>query len=109
MATLTAQVPTQAGITPTYAAASAGGDQVACDDRLYLHVKNTNAATRDVTIATPGNVDGLAIADNVITVAATTGDRIIGPLKASLYADANGFAQITYSAVTNLTVAAIRF
>lgn len=108
MATLSPQVPSLSGLTPSYSAANAGGDQVLCDDRLFLHVKNTNGSSRDVTIATPGNVDGLAIADVVVTVPATTGDKMIGPLKASLFADANGYAQITYSAATNVTVAAVR-
>lgn len=108
MATLSPQVPTLAGLNPTYAAAAGGGDQVACDDRLFLHVKNTNASSRDVTIATPGTVDGLAIADVVVTIPANTGDRMIGPIKASLFADANGFAQITYSAATGVTIAAVR-
>jgi hypothetical protein len=108
MATLTPQTPTLTGITPSYAAAAGGGDQVQCSDRLFLHVKNTNAATRTVTVATPNNVEGLAISDVSVVVGATTGDVMIGPLKASLFADANGFAQITYSATTNLTVAAIQ-
>jgi len=108
MATLTPQVPSLAGLTPSYAAANSGGDQVACDDRTFLHVKNTNGSSRDITIATPGTVDGLAIADVVVTVPATTGDKMIGPLKASTFADSNGFAQITYSAATGVTVAAVR-
>jgi len=108
MATLTPQVPTLAGLTPSYAAANAGGDQVPCDDRTFLHVKNTNASSRDITITTPGTVDGLAVADVAVTVPANTGDKMIGPLKASLFADANGFAQVGYSAATGVTVAAVR-
>ncbi len=107
MATLTPQVPSLSGLTPSYAAATAGGDQVACDDRTFLHVKNTNGSTRDVTIATPGTVDGLAIADVVVTVPATTGDKMIGPLFSDLFASAaDGVsASITYSSTTNVTVA----
>lgn len=42
-----------------------------------LVVKNANAGAVTVTITTPGTVDGLAIADVVRTVPATTGISVV--------------------------------
>lgn len=52
---------------------------------VFVHVKNTNGATRDVTVTTPNTVDGLAIGQLVVTVPATTGDTMIGPFPGALY------------------------
>lgn len=99
----------RSGLAPTYAAASAGGDKLSPDRDTLLHVKNAGGAASTVTIVTPGSVSGLAIADVSVSVPATTGDRMIGPLPAELFADpADGLAAITYSTVTGVTVAAIR-
>ncbi len=84
---LTVQDVVRTGLDVTYAA----GDQAnghSFDNtghNVFLHVKNTNGATRDVTITTPNTVDGLAIGDLVVTVPATTGDTMIGPFPAALY------------------------
>lgn len=108
MATLTVQAVTRAGtgLTPTYAAASGGGDAVPIAKNLFLHVKNGHSSPQTVTIATPGNVEGLAIADLAIAIP-NGADRMIGPIDA-LFRDSGGFAQLTYSGVTALTLAAIR-
>lgn len=48
------------------------------DGRSYMEVVNTAGVSRTVTIDTPGNVDGLAIADiSVVIPAGAT--RLIGP------------------------------
>jgi hypothetical protein len=41
-----------------------------------------------------------------VSVPATTGDRVCGPFDPAIFNDANGFVQVTYSAVTSVTVAA---
>ncbi len=44
-----------------------------------------------------------------VSVPATTGDRMIGPLPAEHFADpSDGLAAITYSGVTSVTVAAVQ-
>ncbi len=84
---LTLQQISRTGLDVTYAA----GDQANghsfdnTGQNVFLHVKNTNAATRDVTITTPNSVDGLAIGNLVVTVPATPGDTMIGPFPAALY------------------------
>ena len=109
MAVLTVQQVALAGLTPTYASAAAGGDSFANDGNVVLHVKNTNAAARTVTVtsqvqATPGRV----AANNAVVVPLTVGDKFIGPFDPTIWNDANGLTQITYSAETGVTIAAVR-
>jgi hypothetical protein len=109
MALLATQVPTPAaGLVPSYSAANAS-DTFVPDDRTYLHCFNTNAATRTITITTPPTYRGLAIADPGPTIAATTGQLILGPFPAEVYADpTTGLCTVTPSATAGVTYAAIR-
>lgn len=107
MATVSPQVPITAGTTPTYSTASGGGDLINLDPAasLVLVVKTGGTGTT-VTLTTPGTVNGLAIADNAITIG-TNSERWI-PLPYSLYADANGQCAVAWSAVTSVTFAVVR-
>jgi hypothetical protein len=109
VALLTTQVPTPAaGLVPSYSAANAS-DTFVPDDRTYLHVFNTNAATRTITITSPATTGGLAVQDPGPTIAATTGQLIMGPFPASIYADpTTGLCTVTPSAAAGVTYAAIR-
>lgn len=105
MAVLTVQNVVRAGLEATYAAAAAGGDSFPNDGKdTFAHVKNGSGGSIDVTIETPGTVDGLAIADRVVAVPAGE-ERMIGPFPTATYSNSVG---LTYSGVTSLTVAAIR-
>ena len=104
MAVLTVQEIARTGLDPTYAAATAGGDEAPNDEISFLHVKNGSAGSLDVTIQTPGTVDGLAITDRTVAVPATS-ERMIGPFPASVY---GATLTISYTGVTSLTIAAIR-
>lgn len=108
MALLATQSITRAGLAPAYAAAAGGGDTFTPDRNTFLHIKNASAGAITVTIVTPRtDALGNAIADNTVSVPATTGDRMIGPFPAEFYADpTTGLANITYSGVTSLTVGA---
>src|SRR3989304_9617914 len=111
MATLTVQqiARSATGLLPAYAAAAAGGDQFPNDGPLtFFHMKNTNGAGRTVTFATSKTVEGLAVADLAVALAATTGDVMVGPFPAEYYNDINGMVQVTYPADAGVTVAAIR-
>ncbi|MCW2498273.1 hypothetical protein [Jatrophihabitans sp.] len=103
MAALVPQVVQIAGTAPTANAASAGGDTVPTGDRTWIHVTNGSGSSVTVTIATPGTVSGLAIADVTVAIPAGTG-KDIGPLTTALFGDN---AAITYSATTSVTVAAL--
>lgn len=109
MATLATQEITRAGVQVTYAACNAGGDKFTPSKDTFIHVKNTNAATRTVTIVSTGTSIGLAVADPAVVVAATTGDNMIGPFPPDIFANsADGLCDLTYSAVTNLSIAVFR-
>ena len=109
MAVLSIQTVTRAGIAPTYAAAAAGGDKFAPDIDTVLHVKNASAGALTVTVVTPRQTSyGSDIADVAVSVPAA-GERLIGPFPTEHFAGtADGLADITYSGVTSLTVAALK-
>jgi hypothetical protein len=108
MPLLTPQAVNLTGLTPTYGAAVAS-TTVACDDRVFLHVKNTAGSPMTVTLTSTGKVRGQAVPDLAVTVPATTGDKMIGPITADLFAGAaDGTCAVAYSSTTSVTVAAIR-
>jgi hypothetical protein len=106
MALLAQQVVALSGLTPAYGAAAAS-TTVTCGERSFLHVKNAAGASMTVTLTATAKVRNQAVANSVITVPATTGDVMIGPITADLFASAaDGVsASITYSATTSVTVA----
>lgn len=107
---LAAQVADVDGLTPVFTAANVDGHWI--DPGDILIVRNTNGADRDVTIVSGGTLGGLAVADSVITVPATTGEKMIGGLRADVFAQPSGATEgkihVDFSAVTGVTVAAIR-
>jgi len=109
MALLALQTISAGGITPTYGAATGGGDKVSLSaTNVFLHVKNGGGSSVTVTITTQANsYKGLTVPDRTVTVAAS-GEKMIGPLDPALHADINQQASIGYSAVTSVTVAALR-
>jgi hypothetical protein len=108
VATLVTQNITTTGILPTYQAAAVGGDAMIADATSFLHVKNGAGSSMTVSLAEPLVIDGsLTVTPRVVTVNATSEQMIAVP--DSLYRNpATGLAAITYSAVTTVTVAAIR-
>lgn len=109
MATLTAVQATLTGAAVTMAAASAGGDKVNGDDDVAILVTNGSGSSITVTIAVPGNTRfGQAEPDIAVTVAAGA-TKLIGPLVDALEdAATDRLVAITYSAVTSVTVAALK-
>lgn len=107
MATLTVLVPALSDQDLAPESCAGGGDQFLNDGRTILYFKNTNASDRTITIVTSGTVIGLAIADVTLTISQNE-EKAIGPLDPRYFNDGNGYVQLTYDAVTNLTVKAIR-
>ena len=105
--TITATLVTVSGITPSYGACDAGGNQFLNDGVTWVEIKNANAAARAITVTTPVTYSGMGLADAYITVEATTGDKIIGPFPPKDFNE-NGYVKIDYNAVTNCTIAAFR-
>jgi len=115
MAAIAIQSIAAAGITPTYQAASASDtvSGAAATERLFIHAKNSNAATATVTIVpvsptsvkVPG-VGAVSVPNIAVTIPATTGDKMIGPIPAA-YIDATGNVTLANTGtITNLTLAA---
>jgi hypothetical protein len=104
---LATQSITRAGVVPSYAAATGGGDKFTPTKDTWLHAKNGSGGSITVTIVTPKtDAWGNAVADNAIAIAAGA-EKVIGPFPADAYSDpATGLADITYSGVTSLTIGA---
>ena len=103
------QAATVAGLNPVaFTAPDALGDTV--DPGTILLVQNDSAGVVTVTVQTPGDVNGLAIAENAVAVAA--GAMCAIQLDAHTYQRPNGSADagkvyVDYSAVASVTRAVI--
>lgn len=108
MAALATQSPSPSGTAPTYAAASAGGDSVESGEDVFVHVKNSDIAAHTMTVESPTPCNQGSTHNLVVAVPAG-GERIVGPLPTPRFAQAStGRVNLTYDAVTGMTVAAIR-
>lgn len=106
---ITPQAGTAAGTAAVFEPANADGNSFTTARGRALHVANGSGSPIDVTLPTPAAVDGLALADRTITVAAGA-HTVIGLGVASgagIYAQADGSVHVDYSAVTTVTVAVI--
>lgn len=105
--TLVAQPVTDAGLQATYVAAdNVNGMTYRLVPHRLLHVKNGSGSSLTVTAVTPGTVNGLAIADRTITVAAGT-EQFISLGTDQPYAQADGTCSISFSSATSVTVAVL--
>lgn len=95
-----------AGVAITRDAADVAGDLVPNPrERLYLAVVNGGGSPIDVTIVVPGTTwNNQATPDTVETIAA--GEERWLPILAA-YSDGNLQASVTYTDVTNVTVAVV--
>ena len=84
--------------------AAAASQEFPNDGRTFVHVKNTNAATRDITLTKVGTYVGHSLIATAITIAATTGDQMIGPFPKGIYNAADGNIDITWSATSDVTI-----
>lgn len=106
MATLAVQKVVVTGLTPSYAAAAAGGDQFANSGKAMIHAKNASAGSLTVTVNSQTNCSQGFDHDAAVAIPAGQ-ERMIGPFPKGRFDDANGNVQITYSGVTSLTVAVV--
>ena len=107
MALLTVQIATQLGVIPSFVAAGAGGDTFANSARESLWVKNGSGVSINVTINSVLACDQGFDHDLVIAIAAGA-EKIIGPFSTVRFNDVSGILGVTYSAVTTITVAAVK-
>lgn len=110
MAILAVQVPTLAGFVLTPVAAAGGGDSFPNTGKEFFYVKNADVASKTLTFDSPGTCSfdaAAAAAHDAVVVVATVTERIIGPFPPARFNDGNGRVQVTYSAVTSVTVAVL--
>lgn len=106
MATLAVQNVDRNGLSPNYAAASVGGDEYENDLYTLLHIKNGGASQITATIAQQA-ADNQGFTHDIVVAVPAGGEQMIAANPA-FYNDPAGKAQVTYSDVTSVTVAAIR-
>jgi hypothetical protein len=107
MADIAVFVINEDGGAPTPEAAAAD-DTAVCGAGYFLMAKNTNGASRTLTIAVPGNTSyGEPNPDKVYTLDATTGEEWI-PLYDAYRDPTDQRAHITYSATAGVTVAVVK-
>lgn len=108
MALLSTQQIVRTGLAPSYGAVAAS-DTFAPGPNTFLHVKNAGGSPDTVTLVTPGSViTDVPIGDPTVSVPATTGDRMIGPIPGGVFADpATGLVTVTHSFTTTVTVAVL--
>jgi|SRR5690349_991271 len=109
MAALTTNVMPLTGLAldDLLVAATSGGDDCQTGAGVFLAVKNADASSHTVTLATPGTVDGdLTISDRTVTVAAGKTELI--PVTDRYRDPGTGRAAITYDGVTTVSVAVVR-
>lgn len=107
MAALTVQQAAQTGIVVAFVAAAGGGDSFVNDGRTYLHVKNGGGGSINVTVDSVRACDQGGDHDVVVAVGAGA-EKVIGPLDPVRFNGAGGAVAVSYSAVTTVTVAAVK-
>lgn len=105
MSTLNIQDVSTAGVIPSYAAANSGGDQFSNDGKTYLHIKTGSGGATNVTIGSQVTCDQGSTHNTLVAINANS-EQKLGPFSSNRYSDANGYVQIAYSSVTNVTIGA---
>ena len=104
--------PGRGGSAATYKGGS--GDALTATDtykvpnngHVVLHITNGGTAGT-VTIQTPGNVDGNAISDKTVAIAAIA-ELFLGPYPPEVYNGVGHRLSLTFATPTTIKVAAIR-
>jgi hypothetical protein len=101
---------TPKGVIPTVISGMNSADtQVIANKNgdVILRIINGGTEPTNVTVATPGEVDGNAIADLVVSVVNAT-TKEIGPFDPATYNDKHGNLAVTLSKVTTVTMEVTR-
>lgn len=109
MAALTVQDVLITGLEATFENCAAGGDTFANDGNTIIEIVNGDASDHTVTIASqhPDPPAGTAQQNQAVVV--TAGERRhIGPFNQRGFNDASGLVNLSYDAVTSLTIAVLK-
>ena len=106
IAPLAVQTIARSGTVPSYSAGNAsGGHSVDNNGQTFLHVKNTGTE-KTINVESTATLDGLAVADLAVVIAATTGDKMLGPFATGTFGTS---LTVTFTAdATGITIAALR-
>jgi hypothetical protein len=99
--------PAGTAVDPTNDHVIAAGGKT---DRLWIRCTNTSAGAKTLTVVkgvNPPAVRG-GIGDLVVSIPATTGDRLVGPLESARFAQANGDIYVDLEAAITGIIAAFR-
>ncbi|MCA1571932.1 MAG: hypothetical protein LC798_16800 [Chloroflexi bacterium] len=107
MATLASQQIVQTGLNPAQQAAAAGGDKFRPGANTFLRVVNGSGASITATVDSVAASSYGTDVDLVVAVPAG-GERWIGPLPEQRFGNPSdsGMGNVSYSAVTSVTVGA---
>jgi hypothetical protein len=83
------------------------GNYFVGDNRTYFLATLSSGSTVTVTVDCPHACSECGITTDVVFTVASGKTIAIGPFGADML-DSSGYVQITYSGITNLTVAAVR-
>lgn len=96
------------GAVITYVAAAGGGDKFANPDgATSLRVKNGSGVSINVTVNSQQQCSHGFDHDVIVAVAAGA-EKVIGPFAKGRFNDVDGNVNVTYSAVTTVTVVPVR-
>ena len=113
MATLTPQKIIDLGTVEVATAAAADGDEFINSGIEFIHIKNGHASAAYVVTITAQVTNihhqqfGSVTKSNITKSVAAGQDAYIGPFRPSAFNDENFKVQITYDAVTTLSVAVL--
>lgn len=111
MATLVAQTFSESGNNDiTFETCNGGGDEVLNNGQIFIWMKNASLANKTLTITAQDTSVattrfGQLTKSNATIVIESESEGLIGPFAQAAYNDADGMIQLTYSAVTDCTIA----
>jgi len=107
--TLTPQNAVPSGITTTRTGSLSTENTylVPNDGRVILMFQKSEAVDATVAIPSTATLGGLTVADQSVTVGASSGDVVVGPFPPAIY-NSSGNLSFTSDNVAGLTVAAVR-
>lgn len=104
---LTVQQVLNTGLEATFSSANADGNYFINDGKTFIEIVNSDGSDHNIVIDSPVECNQGSSHD--ITVTVTAGERRhIGPLSKSRFNDDNGYVNVTYSAVTSVTIAVMK-
>lgn len=95
------------GAAVVYVAAAGGGDSFANDGNTEFRVKNGSGSSINVTVNSQTPCSQGFDHDIIVAVGAGA-EKVIGPFEKGRFNDVNGRVNVTYSAVTTVTVVPVK-